>query len=180
MKISKSYCVILGLFVFGLFNFSFFNQDLLEWSESKKLSFADFKGKIPAGAAKAQKVNMTTIIAYEIREEKGKAPQMKIMNFVDRGASWTTVKKPEILQIQQIKFDYSELYARKIRKKMLDMNKKNIKEKQKYLDEIGKMVRISEKRQRESSSLLNDQPHLIKIMQKDISDSLNLYKNFKK
>lgn len=169
-----------GLLIFALFSFSFLNQDYLEWSETKKLSFDDFKGKVPKDAAKSQKVNMTTVIAYEIRQEQAKPPQMKIMNFVDRNASWTTVKKPEILQIQQIKFDYSELYARKIRKKMLDMNKKNIKDKQKYLDEIAKMVRISEKRQRDNSAILEDQPHLIKIMQKDISDSLNLYKNFKK
>jgi hypothetical protein len=63
---------------------------------------------------------------------------------------------------------------------MADMNKMGITDKQKYIDEIAKMVKISEKRQRENSLLLEDQPHLIKIMQNDIKDSLNLYKNFAK
>lgn len=170
--------ILFSFFVFA--SFSFLNQDYLEWSETKKISFDDFKGKPPKNIGKDQKINMTTVMAYEIKQEPGKPPHMKVLNYLDKGASWTLIKKPEILEIQQVKFDYSELYARKIRKKVQDMNKKNIKDKQKYLDEFTKLVRTSEKRQKEYTILLADQPHLIKIMKKDISDSLNMYKNFKK
>ncbi len=170
--------IFFGIFIF--ISFSFFSQDFLEWSSNRKLSFDDFKGAVPKAMNKQQAANITTVISYQSRQEQGKIPQMTILNLMDRNSSWTNVKKPEVLQVQQIRFDYSELYARKIRQKMAEMNKKGITDKQKYIDEIAKMVRISEKRQRENSLLLEDQPHLIKIMQNDIKDSLNLYKNFAK
>jgi|SRR5690554_267608 len=176
MSIQKILTFTLFLFI----GFSFHNQDFLEWSAERKLSFNDFKGKIPTNIGNQQKASITTVITYQSRQEKGKVPEMTILNFVDRNRSWTNVKKPEILQIQQIRFDYSELYARKIRKKMNEMNQKGITDKQKYIDEIAAMVGVSEKIQKRNSLLLEDQPHLIKIMQKDIRDSLKIYQGFAK
>jgi hypothetical protein len=170
--------IFLGLFI--LCSFSVFHSDFLEWSENRKLSFDDFKGIVPKNAKTSKSANITTVISYEARQEKGKIPKMTIFNFVDRSTSWTTIKKKEVLEIQQIKFDYSELYARKIRKKMAEMNKKGITDQQKYLNEITKLASLSEKRQKKYSLLLDDQPHLIKIAQKDIQDSLALYRDFAK
>lgn len=170
--------IFFGLFI--LFGFSFLGMDYLEWSPNRKLSFEDFKGSVPKNIGKSQKANITTLISYQSRQEKGKVPQMTILNLMDRNSSWTNVKKPEVLAIQQIKFDYSELYARKIRKKMAEMNQKGIKDKQKYLNEIMKLVKICEKSQTKNSLLLSDQPHLIRIMQKDVKDSLNMYSRFAK
>ncbi|HLV23245.1 MAG TPA: hypothetical protein VKY36_00510 [Moheibacter sp.] len=172
---------ILTLIIFMGFSFSFLNPDYLEWSKDRSLSFADFKGTIPKNTANTGKsVNLTTVISYEAQQAKGQVPKISILNLVDRKSSWIKVKKQEILQIQQIKFDYSELYARKIRKEMADMNKKGIKDKQKYIDVITKIAQASEKRQKNNNMLLEDQPHLIKIMKKDIQDSLNLYKEYAK
>ncbi len=169
--------------IFGLailLSLSFINQDLLEWSENTKLSYSDFKGTVPANAKNQKRLNITTVISYEIRQESGKIPQIIIYNFVDRKASWANVKSQNALDIQQIKFDYSELYARKIRKKMGEMNKAKIIEKQKYVNQISKIAGQSKKSQSRSSMLLEDQPHLIKIMKQEVNDSLNLYKDFKK
>lgn len=170
--------IYLGLLAF--ISLSFLNRDLLEWSAESRLGFDDFKGAVPANIGNQQGANISTIISYRSSQEQGKTPDMTILNFMDKDASWMSIRKPEILKIMQIRFDYSELYARKIRKKMLEMNKSGIVDKQKYIDEIGKLAKISEKRQREASLLLSDQEELIKIMQKDIADSLNLYKNFEK
>src|SRR5690606_26822656 len=120
------------------------------------------------------------VISYETQQSQGQVPKVSILNLVDRNASWIKVKNPEILKIQQIKFDYSELYARKIRKEMANMNKKGIKDRQKYIDVISKLAQASEKRQRNNNVLMEDQPHLIKIMKKDIQDSLNLYQEYAK
>jgi len=162
------------------FSFSFLNPDYLEWSTERELTFADFKAKVPKNVAAGTAVNLSTVISYETQQAKGEVPKITILNLIDRNASWIKVKKPEILAIQQIKFDYAELYARKIRKEMAAMNKKGIKDKQKYLDVIAKIAKTSEKRQKQNNILLEDQPHLIKIMKKDISDSLNVYKAYKK
>lgn len=171
---------MLPILAFMGLSFSFLNPDFLEWSKDRTLTFADFKGTIPKGTASAKSVNLTTVISYQTEQTKGQVPKVSILNLIDRNASWIRVKKPEILQLQQIKFDYSELYARKIRKEMVEMNKKGIKEKQKYIDVITKIALASEKRQRSNSVLLEDQPHLIKIMQKNVQDSLNIYKIYAK
>lgn len=165
-------CLIAG------FSFAFVNPDYMEWTPNKKLSFTDFKANVPKGKS-AHVVNLTTVVTYQSRQEAGKPPKMTILNYIDRNASWIKVKKPEILALEQIKFDYSELNARKIRKEMAKMNKQGVKEKQKYIDVITKMVNQFEKR-RNRGVLLEDQPHLIKIMQKDVQDSLILYKEFAK
>lgn len=170
----------LVFFMVIFFSFSFLNPDYLEWSTERELTFADFKAKVPKNAPPGTVVNLSTVISYETQQEKGKVPKITILNLIDRNASWMKVKKPEILAIQQIKFDYAELYARKIRKEMADMNKKGIKDKQKYLEVIAKIARNSEKRQKQNNILLEDQPHLIKIMKKDIGDSLNFYKAYAK
>lgn len=162
------------------FFFSFLNPDYLEWSTDRELTFADFKAKVPKNIPAGTAVNLSTVISYETQQAKGEVPKITILNLIDRNASWIKVKKPEILTIQQIKFDFAELYARKIRKEMAAMNKKGIKDKQKYLDVIAKIARNSEKRQKQNSVLLEDQPHFIKIMQKDIQDSLNIYKVYAK
>ena len=167
-------------FLFISFTFSFIKPDYLEWDTTRKLSYADFKGSVPKGLSSGAAVNLTTIISYEARQEQGKAPQMTIFNLVDRNASWIRVKKQGVLDLQQIKFDYSELYVRKIRKEMVEMNKKKVTDKQKYIAVISKIAAQSEKRQRSNQMLLEEQPHLIKIMQNDVRDSLNLYKNFAK
>lgn len=172
--------LMLPLLAFMGLGLSFLNPDYLEWSKDRTLTFADFKGKAPKSVGSAKSVNLTTVISYETQQVKGQVPKVFISNLIDRNSSWITVKKPEVLQLQQIKFDYSELYARKIRKEVAEMNKKGIKDRQKYIDVITKIAKASEVRQRNNNILMEDQPHLIKIMQKDVQDSLNIYKIYAK
>lgn len=169
-----------GLFVLTLvFSLAFLNQDYVEWSKDKKLSFTDFKGKVPTANSNSA-VNLSTLISYQTSQEQGKIPKITVFNYVDRSSSWIKVKKQEVLDIQQIKFDYSELNVRKIRKEMDNMNKKGIKERQKYIDAITKLNQASKQKNNSKFVMLEDQPHLIKIMKKDIADSLNVYKNYAK
>lgn len=159
--------------------FGFFSPDYLDWSSTKPISFHDFKGNAPKSKSSST-VKLSTLITFETRQVKGQVPKITIYNRLDRNASWIKVKRDDILKIQQVKFDYSELYARKIRKEIVTMNKQGIKERQKYVDVIAKYARKLDKIQSTNSLFLEDQPHLIKIMQKDIKDSLNLYKAYVK
>lgn len=161
-------------------SFAFINQDYFEWSKEKKLSFNDFKGKIPSNIATGASVNLSTLISYQTSQAQGSVPKITIFNYVDRNSSWIKVKKQEILDIQQIKFDQSELTVRKIRKEMENMNKKGVKDRQAYLDRITKMSQSAKQKNNSKFVMLEDQPHLIKIMKKDISDSLSLYKAYAK
>lgn len=166
--------------IFIGFTLSFIKPDYLEWNSTNKLSYSDFKAPVPKGVKNSLAVSLTTVISYECRQEKVKVPQMKILNLVDRNSSWIKVKKQGVLDLQQIKFDYSELYARKIRKEMKKMNQKKILDKNKYINTITKMAAESEKKQRSNHIMMEEQPHLIKILQKDIRDSLAVYKEFAK
>jgi hypothetical protein len=158
---------------------AFLTQDYFEWSPEKKLSFQDFKGSIPTGNS-GSAVNLSTLITYQTSQAAGTVPTVTILNYVDRKGSWIKVKKQEVLDIQQIKFDYYELNVRKIRKEMENMNKKGIKDRQKYVDVISKMAADTKRKNNSKFIMLEDQPHLIKIMKKDIADSLNLYKAYAK
>src|SRR5690625_2012614 len=78
--------------IFITFNLAFIKPNYIEWSASKKLDFSDFKAKPPAGKT-SKVVELKTIISYEIQQEKGKVPKVKVLNFVDRNASW--IKRSE-------------------------------------------------------------------------------------
>lgn len=177
---NKIKITLTALCIFTFLNVSFLNPDYLEWSHERSLKFEDFKASIPKTATSNSAVNLSTVLSYQTKQEQGKVPHITILNLIDRNTSWIKVKKTEILELQQIKFDYAELYARKIRKEMNVMNKNGVKEKQKYIDVISKISNQLDRRQRLNNVLLEDQPHLIKIMKKDISDSLHLYKEYKK
>lgn len=165
--------------IFITFNLAFIKPNYIEWSSSKKLDFSDFKAKPPAGKT-SKVVELKTIISYEIQQEKGKVPKVKVLNFVDRNASWIKLRKQSILDIQQIRFDYSELYVRKARKEIESMTKKGIKSKEAYINTITKYANQFEKNQRKRNIALDDQPHLIKLSQQSIKDSLEIFKNYAK
>jgi hypothetical protein len=175
---SKIFCTAFIAFI-GI-SLAFVNQDYFEWSKDKKLDYADFKAKIPANAGSGLSVNLSTLVSYTTSQAQGQVPKITVFNYVDRSNSWIKVKKTEVLEIQQIKFDQTELNVRKIRKEMDNMNKKGVKDRQKYIDVITKMNQTAKAKMQSKFVMLEDQPHLIKIMKKDISDSLNLYKSYAK
>lgn len=165
---------------FFCFSFVAFDNDYLDWSPERPLSFSDFKGAVPKDAASKSAVNTAVSLSYQISQIPGKVPEVIIFNRFDRNASWIKLKTREVLDLQQIHFDYSELYARKIRKEINTMNGKGIVEKQKYTDVITQVAGKLSKMRNKNNAVLYDQPHLIKIMKKDISDSLRLYADYMK
>ncbi len=165
--------------MFSILFYSFnIDSDYLEWSEDNPLQFSDFKGVVPAGTS--GKVNLSTIISYQTKQIQGSPPEITIYNRMDRNNSWIAVQKQEVLHIQQIHFNTSELYARKIRKEIKKMNDNKVVEKEKYAEMIKKHTSTLHKIQKSKKMLLEDQPYLIKLNEKEITDSLNLYKDFTK
>lgn len=156
-------------------SFAFTEPDYMEWSPKRMLSFSDFKGSVPAHVSSNSAVNLATVLTYEIKQEAGKPPQVKIRNLVDRNSSWMKNKNEEILALQQIKFDRTELSARKIRKKMEEMRKQGIKDKQKYIDIVTEMSNESARDMQRNNVLMDEQIHLIELMKTSIQDSLKLY-----
>lgn len=162
---------ILVLYSFNL------NPDYLEWSTTP-LKFSDFKGTPPKNSVSP--VNFSTMISFQTKQIQGSPPQITIYNRMDRDASWIVGKKQSILDIQQIHFNTSELYARKIRKEIKKMNDAKVIDKEKYTQAIKKHTSLLHKIQKSKKTLLEDQPNLIKLWDKQIKDSLTMFKDFAK
>lgn len=167
------------VWIFSIAFYSFnIDPDYLDWSADASLTFADFKGTPPAGSDNP--VNLSTVLTYQTRQVAGQPPEIIIFNRMDRNNSWISVRKEEILRIQQIHFNISEVYARKIRKEIKKLAEAKVTEKEKYVNVIKKYSSELTKVKGSKKILLEDQPTLTKIWEKEINDSLNLYKDFAK
>lgn len=112
---------------------SFINkiEDLFLWNKNNSLQINDFKaiqkdtvktdGKKFLGA-----ISSISIEVFTTQKNKFTAPKMVIKNYFHRDQSWMMVKNAYVLQHEQIHFNISELYARKMRKSADSLAKKNV------------------------------------------------------
>jgi len=107
------------------------NQDTtnnkIAWSSKYKLSWNDFKC-LPDTSM----INVNAIASCEIRileaKYRNEIPYYKLKCFFNKNKSWTIVNDNDILKHEQLHFDISELYTRKIRKSYDSLYVKNIKD----------------------------------------------------
>ena len=124
---------LLFLFLIGFFPFvACFGQQgrHLSWQEKVPLQWNHFKGKPDA----ADKVHgAVTYAGIEVQVEKVQFPagniQFKAMAVFDQGRSWVQVGHTDSLLLahEQLHFDITEVYARKLTKKLnsLQLRKKD-------------------------------------------------------
>lgn len=154
------------------------SQEYVEWKPNYKLTFSDFKGQVPT--KNAGNVNLATTISFQTTQVNGKVKDFVIYNRFDKSKSWIKSKKQSILDLQQVHFDLSELYARKIRKEVEGLKAKKVGEKEKYVEIVNKYTQKLHQYRQSKNILLEDQPHLIQVLQKEIKDSLEIYKAYQK
>lgn len=92
------------------------NSERILWNPDKKLEWSDFQGVAPndtglAKAGTASQIVITSDLYYE-----DEIPRYYVKNCFDKSKSWTKTKSEKTLAHEQLHFDISELYARKIRK----------------------------------------------------------------
>ena len=61
-----------------------------------------------------------------LQKGKNTVPEISIKNYFDRNESWILVKEDYVLQHEQIHFDISELYTRKLRKSIESLQQKKV------------------------------------------------------
>ncbi|GAB4259870.1 MAG: hypothetical protein Kow0079_16880 [Vicingaceae bacterium] len=120
IQITKKTLLNLILCILGISFSSFYNQTEteIEWNENRKLTFEDFKGKVPTG-----KDNISAETASGISISKvqwnGNYGKIIIKSIFDTKESWIRKNTSEfVLKHEQGHFDITEIYARKIRKKL--------------------------------------------------------------
>lgn len=92
-------------------------QDLIEWNSSQRLSWTDFKGKVPVNAANAALTNTAINVEFGF-SKKGMTYSIKCR--FDKTKSWVRVKNDLVLGHEQGHFDIAEIHARILNKALKD------------------------------------------------------------
>lgn len=104
-------------------------QEYMVWHEDSKLTWSDFKGKKPFfSSAAATTVSGIQYDFYTYRENKEELKmEYKVTTFFNPNKSWCKHNDVDdvILGHEQLHFDITELYARKLREELSELNVTN-------------------------------------------------------
>lgn len=92
--------------------------------------------------------------------------------------SWMSVKHPDLLKEYQFLWDIQELYARKTRKIVRDLNNEKYMDVNPYREKIYQQVRILQREQNKYRGTIINQPDLYKILNNQYQDSLKIYSKY--
>ncbi|HEX8331911.1 MAG TPA: hypothetical protein VF622_04770 [Segetibacter sp.] len=154
------------------------NKDVIEWSETRKLVWADFMGSQPEDSKQNAAVTNCGFGFTSNKVTVVNKPKMTVTNVFNRNLSWvkpSQINRRELLEHEQLHFDISELYARKLRKEFLTTNLTyfNIKKKtESIFNEVHKQY-IQRQQEYESqtnySLNLQKQSEWIKIIKEELN-----------
>ena len=152
-----------------LLSFSFVKDDFILWQENKKLKIQDFKADNKDTVKVNQQQFLGAISAIRIeyssfQRNKNSVPDFSIKTYFDPNESWMLLKNDYVLQHEQIHFDLTELYARKMRKSVESLRQKNITNISIYRKKIQHWNVMKEKASNQFDA--DNQDYYIKIGQK--------------
>jgi hypothetical protein len=137
---SKIYFMFFILFC-GFSCFSQVGSDTIFWSDDCKLNWDDFRGD-PSHYGEYSRfgaISKTEINAQAFWDNS--LPNFTVEVYFLRSQSWVrTIKTDSVLLHEQIHFDISELYGRKIRKKVELMRSKNVESMDQYVNMIEELI----------------------------------------
>lgn len=109
----------------------FEEEEKILWSPTKKLKWDDFKGEVDTTKALVGAVTCSEIKIIDSRLTN-KIPILTIGCYFIKNRSWKIVTDDYSLAHEQLHFDISEIFARKIRKSIDSLNKKKIENPNQY------------------------------------------------
>lgn len=153
----------------SLMSFTFVKDDFILWQENKKLKIQDFKAENKDTIKVNQQQFLGAISAIRIeyssfQRNKNSVPDFSIKTYFDPNESWMLLKNDYVLQHEQIHFDLTELYARKMRKSVESLRQKNITNISIYRKKIQHWNVMKEKASNQFDA--DNQDYYIKIGQK--------------
>lgn len=152
-----------------LLSFTFVKDNFILWQENKKLKIQDFKADNKDTVKVNQQQFLGAISAIRIeyssfQRNKNSVPDFSIKTYFDPNGSWMLLKNDYVLQHEQIHFDLTELYARKMRKSVESLRQKNITNISIYRKKIQHWNVMKEKASNQFDA--DNQDYYIKIGQK--------------
>jgi hypothetical protein len=153
----------------SLMSFSFVKDNFILWQENKKLKIQDFKAENNDTIKVNRKQFLGAISAIRIeyssfQRNKNSVPNFSIKTYFDPNESWMLLKNDYVLQHEQIHFDLTELYARKMRKSVESLRQKNVTNISIYRKKIQHWNVMKEKASNQFDA--DNQDYYIKIGQK--------------
>ena len=153
----------------SLMSFSFVKDDFILWQENKKLKIQDFRAdnKDTVKVNRQQFLGAISAIRIEyssFQRNKNSVPDFSIKTYFDPNESWILLKNDYVLQHEQIHFDLTELYARKMRKSVESLRQKNVTNISIYRKKIQHWNVMKEKASNQFDA--DNQDYYIKIGQK--------------
>ncbi|WP_213188717.1 hypothetical protein [Cloacibacterium caeni] len=153
----------------SLMSFSFVKDKFILWQENKKLKIQDFKAENNDTIKVNRKQFLGAISAIRIeysslQRNKNSVPEFSIKTYFDPNESWMLLKNDYVLQHEQIHFDLTELYARKMRKSVESLRQKNVTNISIYRKKIQQWNVMKEKASNQFDA--DNQDYYIKIGQK--------------
>ena len=153
----------------SLMSFSFVKDEFILWQENKKLKIQDFKAdnKDTIKVNRQQFLGAISAIRIEyssFQRNKNSVPDFSIKTYFDPNESWMLLKNDYVLQHEQIHFDLTELYARKMRKSVESLRQKNVTNISIYRKKIQHWNIMKEKASNQFDA--DNQDYYIKIGQK--------------
>lgn len=153
----------------SLMSFSFVKDDFILWQENKKLKIQDFKAENNDTIKVNRQQFLGAISAIRIeyssfQRNKNSVPEFSIKTYFDPNESWMLLKNDYVLQHEQIHFDLTELYARKMRKSVESLRQKNVTNISIYRKKIQHWNIMKEKASNQFDA--DNQDYYIKIGQK--------------
>ena len=152
-----------------LMSFTFVKDNFILWQENKKLKIQDFKAENNDTIKVNQQQFLGAISAIRIeyssfQRNKNSVPDFSIKTYFDPNESWMLLKNDYVLQHEQIHFDLTELYARKMRKSVESLRQKNVTNISIYRKKIQRWNAMKEKASNQFDA--DNQDYYIKIGQK--------------
>ena len=153
----------------SLMSFFFVIYEFILWQENKKLKIQDFKAenKDTIKVNRQQFLGAISAIRIEyssFQRNKNSVPDFSIKTYFDPNESWMLLKNDYVLQHEQIQFDLTELYARKMRKSVESLRQKNVTNISIYRKKIQHWNVMKEKTSNQFDA--DNQDYYIKIGQK--------------
>lgn len=114
----------------------------LSWNEFYKLRWDDFQGKPDENSES----DAGTAIAIRAKPFLvNKKVKYDVVAIFNRSKSWVRDRSPSLLAHEQLHFDIAELYARKIRKKVKELNAQGVNDIDTYNKAIRELLTESNK-----------------------------------
>lgn len=116
------------------------NESPLRWNSLRPLTWSDFRGT-PDVLSTADAASAIRISANPYR--KGKKIHYAVDATFLPANSWCRSKSDRLLRHEQLHFDIAELYARKIRKRVKDLQLKGVHDLKTYQDAVNTLMEES-------------------------------------